>query len=132
MGRSRVVKPEIVRLALSDGDWIDVKRELNAGEYQGFIESVSMPREFGEKPLVNQGAVGPNRLLLYLVGWSFTGIDDAPLPYDASMPANLRIDTIRSLDADTFSEMITALDAHEVQVTREKKERGVAIASART
>ena len=32
MSRNRFVKPETVRLPLSDEDWIDVKRSLTYGE----------------------------------------------------------------------------------------------------
>ena len=33
MGRNRIVSPETIRLPLSDGDFLTVKKELNAGEY---------------------------------------------------------------------------------------------------
>ena len=53
--------PTSVRLPLSDGDYLTVKKELNAGEYLD---------------LVTDGAAGkPFAVLLaYLVGWSLVGL----------------------------------------------------------
>ena len=60
MGRNRDVPPDTIRLPLSDGDFLTVIKELNAGEYLDM--------------LANQDA-GPAlaRMLAYLVGWTCVG-----------------------------------------------------------
>src|SRR5690349_9037738 len=37
--RSRFVKPEVVRLQLSDGDWVEVKRRITAGEMRAIVRT---------------------------------------------------------------------------------------------
>jgi hypothetical protein len=121
MGRCRVVRPAVVRLALSDGDYLDVKRELTAGEYHHLLASVAPPQDIGRLPQLQPLNFGMARVIAFVVGWSFTGLDDHPLPYSLELPEADRLATLRSLDSDTFREIITALDAHEEQQDREKK-----------
>lgn len=100
MGRCRVVVPELVRLSLSGGDYLDVTKELNAGEYVDMLIAQT-DRKLFAKPLA------------YLVAWSLTGVDDKPIPYDLEMPEEVRRSTIRSLDKATLREITAALDKHE-------------------
>ncbi|HZD63875.1 MAG TPA: hypothetical protein VE200_13895, partial [Xanthobacteraceae bacterium] len=78
-----MVTPESVRLPLSDGDFITVKKELNAGEGLD-LEAEPPPRTL---PVI----------LAYLVGWSFVGPGNIPIPYSLSQSAAERRDTLRSL-----------------------------------
>lgn len=99
MGRNRVVVPESIRLPLSDGDFLTVKKELNAGEYvDSLLDQTAGPRF----------AV----LLAYLVGWSFVGERDQPLAYSVVMPADERRAILRSLDVATLVEIVAAVEAH--------------------
>ena len=100
MGRSRVVVPDVVRVTVSDGDYIDLKRDLNAGEYFDLLTAMADRQKFA-------------KILAYLVGWSFVGEDDRPIPYDLDDPANARRDTIGALDKATLRELITTIDTHE-------------------
>jgi len=100
MGRSRVVLPAVVRVPLSEGDWIDVKRELNAGEYYDLLTAMADRQKFA-------------KILAYVVGWSFVGEDDHPIPYALDDPEPARRDTIGALDKGTLRELIAALDKHE-------------------
>jgi hypothetical protein len=100
MGRCRVVAPEIVRLPLSEGDYIDVQKELNAGQYVELLSALVERKPFA-KPLA------------YLVAWSFVGLDGQPLPYDVDLPEELRRATIAALDKPTLRELAAALDKHE-------------------
>jgi hypothetical protein len=100
MGRSRVVVPEVVRVPLSDDDYIDVKRDLNAGEYVDLLTAMADRQKF-------------SKLLAYLVGWSFVGQDDRPIPYALDDPADARRDTIGALDKATLRELVAAVDRHE-------------------
>jgi hypothetical protein len=103
MGRSRVVVPEVVRVPLSEGDYIDVKRDLNAGEYFDLLTAMADRQKFA-------------KILAYVIGWSFVGVDDHPIPYSIDDPAAARRDTIGALDKGTLRELITAIDRHETAV----------------
>lgn len=100
MGRSRVVVPEVVRLALTEGDFLDVKRDLNAGEYFDLLTAMADRQKFA-------------KILAYVLGWSFLGPDDRPLPYSVDDPEQARRDTISALDKATLRELIAAIDKHE-------------------
>jgi hypothetical protein len=107
----------MVRLPLSDGDFLDVKRELNAGEYFDLLIAQSDRQPFA-------------KILAYVIGWSLCGADNAPLPYSLELVETVRRDTVRSLDKPTIRELIAALDKHEqaVDATREEKKTPPAIA----
>jgi len=100
MGRCRVVQPELVRLPLSGGDYIDVQKELNAGDYFDLLVAMADRKPFA-------------KILAYLIGWSLTGLDEKPLPYSLDLPENVRRDIIRSLDKATYSELSAIINKHE-------------------
>jgi hypothetical protein len=95
-----VVAPEVVRLPLSDGDYLDVQKELNAGQYLELLYALADRRPFA-KPIA------------YLVGWSLVGLTGQPLPYDLDMPEADRRSTIGALDKGSLREITAALDKHE-------------------
>jgi hypothetical protein len=107
----------MVRLPLSGGDFVDVKRELNAGEYFDLLVAQADRQSYA-------------KILAYVIGWSFVGADDKPVPYSLDMPETARRDTVRSLDKDTSRELLAALDKHEqaVDAARTKKKDTPAIA----
>lgn len=120
MGRCRVVAPNVDRLSLSEGDFLDVLRELNAGQY------VEMLRQQADR-------VPFAKVVAYLVGWSFVGLDGQPLPYDLDLPEPVRRATIGSLDKATLREITTAVgkhdDASEAAIDAKKKTPALSVAS---
>jgi len=48
MPRCRVVRPGLTRLPLSGGDWVEVRRELNAGEYFDLLLAMSERQSFAK------------------------------------------------------------------------------------
>jgi hypothetical protein len=110
-----VVAPDVVRLPLSDGDFLDVKHTLNAGEYRKLIYDQFKDAAAGEKVTVDLRKIDMGKLLAYIVGWSFVGFDGQPLPYRPDEPDDIRAATIDSLDQDTYRELIKAVDAHEAR-----------------
>lgn len=100
MPRCRVVRPGLTRLPLSGGDWVEVRRELNAGEYFDLLLAMSERQSFA-------------KLLAYIVHWSLIGLDDDVLPFGPDVPAEERRATLRSLDKATFRELAAAVDRHE-------------------
>ena len=113
MSRCRVVAPDVVRLPLSEGDTVDVKKTLNAGEYRQLIYSQFKEAPDGATLVPDHAKIGMAKLLAYVVGWSFVGFDGAPLPYRPDEPEEIRRATIDGLDQDTYRELIAAVTAHE-------------------
>jgi hypothetical protein len=111
------VNPDVVRLPLPDGQWIDVKKRLNAGESRKMFARVVKDMEAGTKPKLDPEQVGLTKLIAYLVGWSFADDDGKPVKYSA--------DALDNLDPDVYSEMIKAVDAHEdaQDAAREKEKK---------
>ncbi len=115
MGRCRFVQPDVVRLTLSDGDYIDVKKELNAGEERRVWWRLVKTMIPGEQPVLDPEKVGLTKVVEYLVGWSFT--DAAGKPVKVSEAA------LTNLDGDTYGEIVKAIDAHDEAVTAARDER---------
>jgi len=113
MGRNRFVYPEEVRLPLSDGDYIDVKKHLNAGEYRKLLYDQFKENPDGDKVVIDHTKIGISKLLAYLLGWSFCGRNNDPLPYNVEQPEDIRRAAIDGVDPDTYRELIAAVNAHE-------------------
>jgi len=113
MPRCRVVAPDVVRVPLSDGDSVLLKKTLNAGEYRQLIVSQFKDTPDGERVTLDHRKVGMAKLLAYIVGWTFVGFDGQPLPYRPDEPEDIRRATIDGLDQDTYRELIAAVTAHE-------------------
>ena len=113
MSRCRVVAPDVVRLPLSDGDSVEVKKILNAGEYRKLIYDQFKDSPDGDKVVLDHSKVGMAKLLAYIIGWTFVGFNGQPLPYRPDEPEDIRRATIDGLDQDTYRELIAAVTAHE-------------------
>ena len=108
MGKCRFVTPETVRLELSDGDWIEVKKRLSWGEQQKLSGST-----FGGVRGVGGGETEFTmeweryqvlRLATWIVDWSFT---DAK-----GKQVKVSRDAIGNLDQGTAEEIDVALTGH--------------------
>lgn len=112
---SRFVTPGHVRLPLSGGEWLDVKRELNAGEQRQVFTDLVKSMRAGESPLVDPAQVGITKLVQFIVGWSF--VDDQGIAVPFSLGA------LVGLDIDTFEEIIEVIDAHDEAQEKARDER---------
>lgn len=126
MPRYRFVDAELVRLPLSDGDWIDVKKELNAGEYRKLIYD-QVKDTNGGPPVLDVSKVGLSKLLAYLVAWSFTNKQQQPEPYSLEQSEEDRSALLDNLDQATYKELIAAVTAHEAADDAKKNTPGGAI-----
>ena len=102
--RCRFVTPEIVRVPLSDGDFIDLKKTLNAGEYRGILAGTVKDMILGERTVLDPRLVGLTMILAYLFGWSFLDHEGQPVPVSES--------AILALDIATYTEIEAAVEAH--------------------
>lgn len=116
MGASWFVQPDIVRLPLSDDQYLDVKRELTFGEYRRIqTDMMKGPMVQGEPIALDLEKVGITRLLAYLVGWSLVDGDGRPVPVSDG--------AIRQLEAERAREIVDAITAHEDAQDRARLER---------
>ena len=115
MGRSRFVAPEVVRLTISEGDWIDVKRELNAGETRRIYTDLIRDFRAGEQATLDPKQVGLTKILNYVVGWSFVDADNRPVPFSQA--------ALENLDTDSYKEIADAIDAHDTASEKARAER---------
>lgn len=108
MGRNRFVTPETVRLDLSDGDWIEVKRRLTNGERRrlntaGLSKSLTIGNEQNQEIDIDFAEFSLARAAMWIVDWSFED--------DGRRVAVTRV-ALESLDEETADEIDKALDAH--------------------
>lgn len=132
MSRYRFVEDEVVRLSLSDGDWIDVKKVLNAGEYRKLVYAQFKDTD-GDKVILDHAQVGIAKVVAYLLGWSFLDRDQRPEPYSLDLPEATRRNLIDNLDQATYRELLAAINAHEerqdLELTAKKNDPVTAMAS---
>lgn len=127
MARNPFVKPTTVRLALEHGDWLEVKARLTAGEYRDRLAREYMLNGDTGKHVVDMRATGFALVEAYVVAWSFVDASDAVVPFSP--------DALRAMDADTFREVLAAVQAHDVaddaRRSEEKNARGGSTGSER-
>lgn len=113
MGRCRFVPPEVVRLELSDGDWLDVKKRLTAGETRRVFTRLVKTYTAGDKINLDPELVGKTKILEYVIGWSFVDRSGIVVPFSES--------AIDSLDEDTYREIGEAIEQHEDGQTKARE-----------
>lgn len=118
MARYRFVRPEVVKLDLSDGDWLEAKRSLSYAEAQKLSAAGLTSYKTGDDQ--DGGAIGIDwarvniaRILTWVTDWSFRDEADKPVPFGA--------DAVANLDPDAATEILEALDAHIEATEAEKK-----------
>lgn len=123
---SRFVKPETVRIAISEGDWIDVKKELSVGERKRMqaaaFQSVSnVPgittdvEDADPKLNIDWGSLSIARVCEYLVAWSFVDDDGKGVAISRS--------SVEALNEETFDEIDDAIKSHQDVMAKKKKPR---------
>lgn len=115
---SRFVRPEVVRVPLkSNGDWIEIKRRLNTGEYRSRIARSSLAVD-GQLQ-VNRLQLGMSTVTAYLLDWSLTDDDGKPVVIQGLDPdAMSRV--LDRLQPEDFGEILEAIEQHESQIDAER------------
>lgn len=116
---SDFVKPEVARLSLAGGQFVDVKKRLNHGESEDMFALMSPFVGADGRVQVNLREVRMAKVLSYVVGWSLSS-DGTPVAMSLEMPHDARKDTINSLDPDRFNEIHQAIEQHENAVYQER------------
>jgi len=96
------------RLPLSDGDWVAVRKELTYGQQRRLaaagLTGIDQAAAEGERLKVDLAAYDIERLVTWVVDWSFTGADGEAVYVSR--------EAIEALHPDTAAEVNAALDAH--------------------
>lgn len=104
------VRPEIVRLPLSEGQWITVKRRLSAGEQREYYARMMMQ---GIEPMrADPLKVGLALVAAYLLDWSLIDDDGEPVTI-AQQPIEIVESAINLLEPERFGEIHAAIAEHE-------------------
>lgn len=108
----RFVQPEIVRLELSEGDWLEVRKELSTGEARrAMAKTIKSMRADGRiEPDLEM--LGRAEIAAFIVDWSFVDATDKRVPFtDAALD---------NLTQDAYAEIETAVRAHIAAVEEER------------
>jgi hypothetical protein len=110
--KSKFVRPEIVRLPLSNNDWMEVKKRLSLGEQRAVFNTIvgEVNQQGWRRPNVEM--MGIAELLAYLVAWSLRDDEDRPVPISA--------EAIKALDPEAYEELDAALAAHIEAMAKER------------
>lgn len=118
----RFVRPDVVRVSLSQGDWIELKRELAIGEAKRAAAAVN--GEYNPTTgfrRINIEQAGRAQVLAYLVGWSLRDEQDRPVLIDDEASKAAAVDRLRVAD---YQEIENAVDAHiEREAARQADEK---------
>lgn len=122
MPRPRVVSAKnrpITHVDLSDGDWVNLKQKLDYGEASILYDATYRSNMASPDPTasreVKMAVFNTQRILLYVMDWSFIDDENKPLAVSA--------ENIRRLDSETANELHEAITAVEEATTRAEKER---------
>jgi len=124
MPRCRVVEPLTTTLAISDGDTLVVKRQLNAGETRAAFARMAVAGIDGARR-VDSMEVGRSLMVAYLVDWSMVDPRGHVIPIRDQPPEAISA-ALESFDSDTFAEIREAIEAHDaaVRAARDQEKNG--------
>lgn len=103
MATNRFARIDTVRLELSDGDWIEVKRELTYGEILD-LKDLSFVQDDGNEPRFSEREFSINRITTLVVAWSFE---------DENGRVELTRDAVRALNAKAAGEINQVLNEYQ-------------------
>jgi len=115
MARCPIVRPETVRVTLADGEWLELAKELTAGEYREMFVSQLKDAPMGSVPIMDMRQVGVSMVLAYVKEWSFIGSKGEPLP--------ITRDWLLKFDQQTFDEVASAAGLHHEERDKAAAER---------
>jgi len=118
--RDRFASGGQVRLDLSDGDWVLIRTELTYGQQRRLAHSgltgIDRAAAEGEQLKVDLAAFDIERLVTWLLDWSFVDADGERVVVSR--------EAIEALHPDTAQEIDAALDAYlEGQAAKKAPER---------
>ena len=117
MSKNRFVKPEEIKIELSDGDWIKIRKRLTVGEERAMMTAGFKRVHHGEGASGDIEIDWPTnslaRAVTYLLDWSFKD--------DEGKSVECNGDAIKALDPEALDEINAAIDKHLEAMEQEKK-----------
>lgn len=114
---SRMRRPETVKLDISRGDWLLVKKHLTAGEQRAIFKRMMRDGLTGDQ--IDSVRVGWSKIVGYLLDWSITDADDKPVVI-RDQPDDVIGSALDALDTESFTEILKAIDAHDSAMEKER------------
>jgi len=114
-----MVRPETVRIPISDDDWIEVRKRLNAGEARRVFSRMVKTSEAGKPLEVDTFQIGRSQAVAYLVNWSLA---EFPIRDEFGRPASPDVigEALDTMDMESFTEITTAIANHEKAMDAER------------
>jgi hypothetical protein len=112
------VRPETVKIELAGGDWIVVKKRLNAGEARLVQTRMIKTMEAGKPIELEPMQVGRSQAMEYIVDWSSRDYPIRDVLPDAKADAVGR--SLDGMDLADFKQIIDAVSAHETAMDAER------------
>lgn len=109
--RLRMIKPQVDKIDLGDGEWIEVRRELTAGEQRKALARSMTVVGMGMSPNLEQ--LGKAEVLAYLLDWSIA--DESGKRIEVSE------DALDNLHPEAYKLIADAIEAHVRRVDEEAK-----------
>ena len=141
---SRVRRPDVETLTISQGDTLTVKKYLTAGEFRELLRTSTRPVKYTDaQAAAAKGAdlaieIDPTEsglaiVLAYLLDWTFTDADGRPLVIRDQPSAVVRA-ALDAIDAESYMEVQRAIQTHDrimkATIAQEKKPQNSATDSA--
>lgn len=128
----QVRRPEDLIIQLSDGDWIRIKKFLNAGESQDVLARMVRGVKAGETSESGQTRAqmdfditqmgGLSKAVEYLIDWSAKGPDGKEIIIRDKSKSDVEA-ALKSITSEGFKEITDAIDAHEKAMEVEVQEK---------
>jgi len=115
----RYRRAEDLRIALSRGDWILVKKHLTAGETRQIYKR--MMRQGATGAEIDPLQVGIAKMVAYLKDWSFNDPDGQPVII-RQQSDDFVASALDNLPVDDFAEVLDAITVHEKTMETEREE----------
>lgn len=114
---ARFSKPESVKLNISQGDWLLVKKRLTAGEQRRVYTRLIKRMVSGEPTELDPTLVGITTILGYLLDWSIKDAANNPI----AVTDQTVIDALSNMDGESFNEILQAVQDHEKAMADERE-----------
>jgi len=111
----RYRNPETVKLDISQGDWLLVKKHLTAGEYRS-LQSLMLNPDRSKVDPINVTVSG---IATYLLDWSIDGLDGKRVVITDKTDREKMV-ILDNLPLDVFNEISAAISAHVDAVDAEQ------------
>jgi len=116
MPKLRGVKADTVRLPLTEGDWIEVRRELTIGQARNIYSESYRVTETGST--IDPQIASFARAATWITAWSLIGMDGMAIAWPINLPLRKKVAILEQLDVDTMVEIEAAIAQHERDVEK--------------